>query len=84
MKTSGIRLSSEIMKNERGFIKTTFAKTGRYILLITAIFSITMLTSCMFPGPGHGRAPKPPNERHGNNGHPGQGQHHDKDDHHAN
>ncbi|MCX6247482.1 MAG: hypothetical protein NTW10_07095 [Bacteroidetes bacterium] len=84
MKTSCIHLSSEISKNERGFIKSTFVKIGRYLLLITAIFSIAMLTSCMFPGPGHSRPPQPGNEHHGHGNGQGHGEHHGNDDHLAN
>jgi hypothetical protein len=84
MKTSRIHPLTGRIKNETSFIKSTAVMIVKYFLLVCVGLSITLLTSCMFPGPGHGRPPKPPMERHGNNSHQGQGEHHDKDDHRAN
>ena len=56
-------------------------KTLKIFLILIMFAATSLLSSCVFPGPGHGSPgggkayhgqPKP----HGNNGH------HDKDDHH--
>ena len=54
------------------------------ILLVVLVFSgASLLSSCVFPGPGHGshgggKEYHGQQKQHGNNGH------HDKDDHHDN
>jgi hypothetical protein len=56
-------------------------KKLKILLLIFMVSSLTLLSSCLFPGPEHGshgggKEYHGQQKPHGNNGH------HDKDDHH--
>ena len=58
-------------------------KTLKIFLLVLMVSTMTLISSCFVPGPGHG-SHGGGYERHGNNGHHNNYDHHDNDDHHDN
>jgi hypothetical protein len=58
-------------------------KTVKILLLFFMLSSITLLSSCIFPGPGHGSRGGG-NERHGHNERHGNNEPHGNNDHHDN
>jgi hypothetical protein len=57
-------------------------KKLKMLVLILMVSSVTLLSSCLMPGPVHGGpGGSKGHDRHGNNGHQGNNGHHDKDDH---
>ena len=56
-------------------------KKSRILLFVLIFAGASLLTSCVFPGPGHG-SHGGGKENHGQQKHHENNGHHDKDDHH--
>ena len=85
MKSSKILLQADNSNNEEIAGKAGAGNLIKSLLVIFMLLMITLMSSCMVPGPGpgherHGRS----NERHGNNDNHGHDDHHGNDDHHNN
>jgi hypothetical protein len=82
MKTLKILPLSDMTNHQVTTIKTGAGKILKSILFIFMLFYITLLSSCMFPGPGRERHQG--NERHGNNERHGDNERHDNGEHRGN
>ena len=81
MKTSNKVLPSKLNNPERNSIKTGVSRMVKSVHVILILLLITLLSSCMFPGPGRG-GPGESHERHGHNERHGGNEGHGHDDHH--
>ena len=74
MKTSLNLLQAEKNNNEETPIMAGAGKLLKSILVIFILVLITLMSSCIVPGPGHGSRGGE-HERHGHNGHHGHDEH---------
>jgi hypothetical protein len=81
MKPIQIPLTSEKTTCTMTPKKSKISIISKSVLIILMLFMMTLLSSCMFPGPGHGPRGGG-HERHGNNDHHGNDGGHGHDDHH--
>jgi hypothetical protein len=81
MKTSKIILQDEKCNPEGVSKMPGTGKIVKSVILIFLLIMVTLLSSCMLPGPGNGSRGGP-HERHGNNGHQDHDRGHDNDEHH--
>jgi len=85
MKRSIILFQAGGRNNEEIAGKSGAGKLVKSILVIFMLLMITLMSSCMIPGPGPGHERhERSNERHGNNDNHGHGDRHDDNDHHNN
>ena len=89
METSKILLQADNSNNEEIAGKAGAGNLIKSLLVIFMLLMITLMSSCMVPGPGSGPGPGHErhgrsNERHGNNDNRGHGDRHDDNDHHNN
>ena len=80
MKTSKILLQSDKSNNKETPIKAGGGRFLKSILIIFMLSLITLLSSCLVPGPGRG-GPGGGHERHGHNERHDNGQHRGNNDH---
>ena len=83
MKTSKMLLPTEKSNNEEIPGNAGAAIFLRSILVILMMSWLTVLSSCLFPGPGNARHGER-NEHHEHNERHGNGEHNGHDDHHDN
>jgi len=79
MRTSEIMLQAENGNNEKPLRKSGTDRLLKSALVIFMLVMITLLSSCMFPGPGGGTRGGP-HERRGNMERHGHDRGHDNDD----
>jgi len=80
MKTSKILLQSDKSNNKETPIKAGGGRLLKSMLIIFMLSLITLLSSCLVPGPGRG-GPGGGHERHGHNERHDNGQHRGNNDH---
>jgi len=80
MKTSKILLQSDKSNNKETPIKAGGGRFLKSILIIFMLSLITLLSSCLVPGPGRERH-RSTNERHGHNDRHDNGEHRGNNDH---
>jgi hypothetical protein len=83
MKTSKIFLPPDKSNNKETPIKAGAGRLLKSMLIIFMLSLITLLSSCLVPGPGHGNRGSR-NERHGQKERQGNNERHDNGEHRGN